>query len=83
MRATPEFPATITLNGRKFIARSQFEHYKKRLIARAIGVPDPNYEEPDVEEFVPLARAAKELGSSRRTVGRRMVEFVSAKTEAA
>jgi hypothetical protein len=74
MRATPEFPPTIELNGRKFVPRSRFEHYKKRLIARAIGAPDPDYEEPAVEEFVPLARAAKELGSSRRTIGRRMVE---------
>ncbi len=72
MSPVAEFPPTLELNGRKFCARSQLEHLKQTLIAQAMGATPPEYAAPAVEEFVPLAQVAKELGVSRRTIGRRI-----------
>jgi hypothetical protein len=73
MSNLPEFPPTFELGGQKFVTRSALEHYKRTALAIALGAPLPAYEERDPEEFVPLTKASRELGVSRRTLGRRMV----------
>jgi len=53
--------------------RSIIEHYKQTLIAWASGAHDPpDYTPPPVEEFVTAEQVARELGVTRRTIGRRI-----------
>lgn len=79
----PEFPPTFEMGGRKFCARSMVEHHKRTIVALAMSAAPPEYEEPDVEEFVPVTQVAKELGVSRRTIGRRMANPRNENGEAA
>jgi hypothetical protein len=72
MAEQPEFPTPLDIGGQVFFPRSRLEHYKRQIIARAVGGKEPEYEEPTVEEFVPARVAAKELGFGRRTLGRRI-----------
>lgn len=83
MSNLPDFPQTFELGGQKFVTRSALEHYKRTALAIALGAAPPAYEARDPEEFVPLTKASRELGVSRRTVGRRMVARASSTSEAA
>jgi hypothetical protein len=83
MSVLPKFPPAFEMGGRKFVRRSQLEHYKQATVAQALGASAPKYVEPEIEQFVALTDAAAELGVSRRWVGRRMVERASSKSDAA
>jgi hypothetical protein len=63
-----ECPNPITKNGRKYFLRHQLENYKRALA----GLPLIDESDVSVIELVPAPQAAKELGQSRRTLGRRM-----------
>ena len=69
----PELPAPLDMSGRLYFQRSVIEHYKQSLIAWASGAQDPPvYIPPAVEEFVTAEQVARELGVTRRTIGRRI-----------
>jgi hypothetical protein len=73
-RTEPEFPQPFRQNGRLFWLRSKLEAYKAELVAWALGIevaPRDNVN-PVIEEFVPAEKVAKELGFTRRTLGRRI-----------
>ena len=76
----PAFPMVVTIRGRNFVWRSHFEHYKKLLTRHALGSsqdpPPPPQIEGDV--LVPLKVVSAELGTGRRTIGRRMKESADA-----
>lgn len=67
-----ELPASIIIGGRRYFQRSQIEHLKICLIARATGRDVPPYIMPTVEQFVPASQVAREFGLSRRTLARRI-----------
>jgi hypothetical protein len=69
------FPPLATINGRHFVDRSDFEHYKLALLAAAYGhsaQSQPPTPAPQFRELVPLKKAAEELGVCRRTLGNRI-----------
>ena len=69
-----ELPPTYTFGGRNFSKRSEIEHTKNCLIARATGREAPPYIPPEIEQFVPASQVAREFGISKRTHARRMAE---------
>jgi hypothetical protein len=71
---TPAFPAVVTINGRGFITRLALEIYKSELIAASLGGdPKPVSLAPiEATSLVPLKVVAAELGTGRRSVGRRI-----------
>jgi hypothetical protein len=69
----PELPVPLDMSGRLFFQRSIIEHYKQTLVAWASGAQDPpDYIPPAIEEFVSADTVARELGVTRRTIGRRI-----------
>jgi hypothetical protein len=62
------FPTPIEQNGRKYFLRHVWENYKRQLA----GLPLLDESRVTCVEFVPTKQAARELGQTRRTVGRRM-----------
>jgi len=77
-----ELPASFPLNHRRYFKRSEIEHLKRTLIAKATGAPLPAYEQPDAEAFVNASQVARELGISRRTMARRIAEAEARMAEA-
>jgi len=74
-----EFLPPIEKNGRLYFARSHVERYKRCLIHRAMGLPgEPEPVQADVECLVPADTVARELGISRRTLGRYIAGHSSA-----
>jgi len=71
----PVFPAVVTINGRGFVTRHALETYKAALIAASLGGdPKPvNLTETEASSLVPLKVVAAELGTGRRSIGRRIV----------
>lgn len=71
-RPEPRFPSIVTVRGRHYVRRSDFDGYKAELYAAALGVEpiEPPRVEPEV--LVPLKMVARELGVGRRTVGRQI-----------
>ncbi len=69
-----ELPPSYIFNGRRFFKRSEIEHVKISLIARATGRDDPPYSAPDIEQFVAATQVAQEFSLSRRTLARRIAE---------
>ena len=69
-----DLPELFTFNRRRFFTRSQIEHLKRCLIARATNGAEPAYLEPAAEQFVNATQVAKELGISRRSMARRIAE---------
>ncbi len=70
----PAFPPPVHINGRVYFQRSLLDKYKYAVLAKALDgeleiPPSPH------EEFVPATQAARELGVTRRTIGRRVAEF--------
>jgi hypothetical protein len=65
----------VNVNGRVYFERQKLERYKRALLSQALGTvaTEPAKEvEPAIVELVPAARAARELGVHRRTLGRRI-----------
>jgi hypothetical protein len=67
-----EFPRPIDFNGAIVFERSRVEDYKARIVAAAVGGAAPEYVKPAVETFVTARDLARELGFSRRTLGRKI-----------
>jgi hypothetical protein len=73
----PDLPEPLRINGRVYYQRHKLEEYKQKLIARALGGEsdgEQTTDPPTVIELVPAPQAARELGHSRRTLGRRIAE---------
>lgn len=69
-----ELPESFTFNRRRFFKRSEIEHLKNCLIAKATGATELAYRAPIAEQFVNASVVARELGISRRTMARRIQE---------
>lgn len=67
-----ELPPSLLINKRRFFRKSQIEHLKRVLIAKAVGAAEPPYVEPESESFVPAPQVAREFGLSKRTFWRRL-----------
>lgn len=67
-----ELPPSIIIGGRRYYQRSQIEHLKNCLVAKATGRDEPGYRAPQIEQFVPATQVAEEFGLSRRTLARRI-----------
>ena len=67
-------PLSILINGRRCFKRSEIEHMKRCMMARAMGSAEPEYCQPDTEYFVNAAQVSRELGIARRTMARRIRE---------
>jgi hypothetical protein len=63
-------PEPVRLNNRLFFERHKIEAYKRKLI----GVEEKEFADPPIIELIPAAEVARELGHTRRTLGRRLVE---------
>ncbi len=75
MSNEPDFPLPIRMRGRLFWRRSELEHYKRKLMAAAVGGDadlQPSHDQ--IETFVPAEQVAREFGFGRRTLGRRIAE---------
>lgn len=73
MTSELEFPLPIRMRGRLFWRRSELEHYKRKLMAAAVGGAVSEHSPADqIETFVPAEQVAREFGFGRRTLGRRI-----------
>jgi hypothetical protein len=81
-RLNIELPDSFPINGRRYFKRSDIEHLKRCLIARAQGLPEPPYSPPNVEEFVNASTVARELGVAPRTMARRIKETIERRVAA-
>jgi hypothetical protein len=74
MTSEPNFPLPIRMRGRLFWRRSELEHYKRKLMAAALGgaVAELHSAPDQIETFVPAEQVAREFGFGRRTLGRRI-----------
>lgn len=80
MSNEPDFPPPIRMRGRLFWRRSELEHYKRKIMAAAVGGDaelHPSQEQ--IETFVPAEQVAREFGIGRRTLGRRIAERSNSK----
>lgn len=67
-----DLPPSYLFSGRRFYKRSEIEHLKNCLVAKATGRDEPDYRAPQIEQFVPAPQVAEEFGLSRRTLARRI-----------
>ncbi len=70
-----QFPLPIRLGGRVVFRRYDVEKFNRASIAAATGEKLPEITPPSIEEFVGADQLARELGISRRTIDRRIVEL--------
>lgn len=75
-----DLPPSFEMNGRRFFKRSEIEHLKESLVARALVRPTPEYKKPEAESFVNATQVARELGIARRTFARRLNESIQTKS---
>jgi hypothetical protein len=74
--SAPKFPRTICNNGRNFVTRGELEKYKADLISFATGgeCRPVDLAPHEINALVPFKEVADELGTGRRTIGRRVKE---------
>lgn len=72
--SAPTFPPVIKINGHGYVSRHALEDHKAALIAHALGVDPVPVPRTGPDTLVKLRDAGAELGVSRRTIARRVVE---------
>jgi hypothetical protein len=65
----PTLPLSVTICGRHYFPRAELENYKRALAGLPL-LPDDR----SPIELVPAKQATRELGITRRTLGRRMAK---------
>jgi hypothetical protein len=76
----PQFPKPLRHRGKIVFLRSDLEAYKRELIAQATGGKVEPPKKAEAETFVLANDAARELGISRRTLGRIIQGFDDAES---
>jgi hypothetical protein len=70
-RSKPPLPRGRQINGRYYWRRSEIDHWKKRLEAFALGLPEPAPEPPPPgDPLLPKKRVAAEFGVCGKTIER-------------